>query len=76
MDWSVWCGAIGRLFGGLTKGFDERGDQRRGRTKRPMVTRGLGRFDFRRATPAKSKPISASIAVGMLALLILYAWLT
>ena len=32
-------------------------------------------LDFRAGTPAKSKLISASIAVGMLALLILYAWL-
>ena len=67
------CGGIGRLFGGLTKGFDERAINS-GVNDATDVTRGFGRMISGRHT-GQIQTYLGVIAVGMLALLILYAWL-
>ena len=67
------CGGIGRLFGGLTKGFDERAINS-GVNDATEVTRGFGRMISGRHT-GQIQTYLGVIAVGMLALLILYAWL-
>ncbi len=68
------CGGIGRLFGGLTKGFDERAINA-GVNDATDVTRGFGRMISVWHT-GQIQTYLGVIAVGMLALLILYAWLT
>ncbi len=68
------CGAIGGLFAGLTKGFDERAINA-GVNDATDVTRGFGRMISGRHT-GQIQTYLGVIAVGMLALLILYAWLT
>jgi NADH:ubiquinone oxidoreductase subunit 5 (subunit L)/multisubunit Na+/H+ antiporter MnhA subunit len=67
------CGGIGRLFGGLTKRFDERAINA-GVDDATDVTRGFGRMISNRHT-GQIQTYLGVIAVGMLALLILYAWL-
>jgi proton-translocating NADH-quinone oxidoreductase chain L len=67
-------GGLGRLFGGLTKGLDERGINA-GVDDATGVTRGVGRFVSARHSGQVQTYLSV-IAVGMLALLFLYAWLT
>ncbi|MEO8439176.1 MAG: NADH-quinone oxidoreductase subunit L [Spartobacteria bacterium] len=67
-------GAAGRLFGGLTRGFDERGINA-GVNDATDVTRGLGGVISRRHS-GQIQTYLGAIALGMLALLILYAWLT
>ena len=52
-------GGIGRLVGGLTKGFDERGDQRRGRRCDHGRDARSRPARSPRATPARSRLISA-----------------
>jgi NADH-quinone oxidoreductase subunit L len=68
------CGGLGRLFGGLTKSLDERGINA-GVDDATGVTRALGRFVSARHSGQVQIYLSV-IAVGMLALLFLYAWLT
>jgi proton-translocating NADH-quinone oxidoreductase chain L len=66
-------GAIGQLFGTFTAGVDERGINA-GVDETTIGTRGLGR----RLSSAHSGQIQiylGVVAVGMLALLLLYAWL-
>ena len=67
-------GGAGQLFGGLTKGCDERGINA-GVDEATAGTRGIGRLISARHTGQIQTYLSA-IAIGMLALLILYAWLT
>ena len=63
-----------QLFGSLTKGFDERGINA-GVDDATDVARGFGRVIAARHSGQVQTYLGA-IAVGMLALLILYAWLT
>jgi len=79
MDRYVWDGLV-RLFAGLgqlagiaTKTFDERGINA-GVDEGVVGTRGIGAFIARRHSGQVQTYLGA-IAVGMLALLILYAWL-
>jgi NADH-quinone oxidoreductase subunit L len=79
MDRYVWDGfvrlfaGIGQLLGLLTKGFDERGINA-GVDEGVIGTRGLGGFISRRHSGQVQTYLGA-IAVGMITLLILYAWL-
>jgi len=68
------AGAIGGALGSLTKGFDERGINA-GVDDATDVARGFGRVIARRHS-GRVQTYLGAIAVGMLALLILYAWLT
>ena len=80
MDRYIWdglvraVGGVGQFFGILSTNFDERGIN-------PSVdesatgTRGLGRFMSTRHS-GQIQTYLGVVAVGMLALLILYAWLT
>ncbi|CAN5358494.1 NADH-quinone oxidoreductase subunit L [soil metagenome] len=67
-------GGVGQLFGSLSKGFDERAINA-GVNDAVGVTRGLGRLLSARHSGQVQAYLGA-IAVGMLALLIFYAWLT
>ncbi|MEO8043774.1 MAG: NADH-quinone oxidoreductase subunit L [Spartobacteria bacterium] len=67
-------GGIGRFAGGLTKGFDERGINA-GVNDATGVARGLGRLMSARHSGQVQTYLGA-IAVGLLALLVFYAWLT
>ncbi len=67
-------GGIGQLFGRLTKSFDE-GAIDAGVNDAAGVARGLGRVMSGWQSGQIQTYLSA-IAVGMLALLLLYAWLT
>ncbi len=68
------CGGTGQLFGVLTKGLDERGINA-GVNDATGLTRGLSRFISARHSGQVQVYLSV-IAVSMLALLLLYAWLT
>ena len=80
MDRYIWdglvraVGGVGQLFGILTKGFDEHGINA-GVDEGATGTRGLGRFMSTRHS-GQIQTYLGAVAVGMLALLILYAWLT
>jgi len=80
MDRHVWDGLVravggaGQLFGNLSANFDERGINA-GVDESATGTRGLGRFMSARHS-GQVQTYMGVIAVGMLALLILYAWLT
>ncbi len=67
-------GALGSTLGSLTKGFDERGINA-GVDDATDVARGFGRVIAGRHS-GRVQTYLGAIAVGMLALLILYAWLT
>jgi NADH-quinone oxidoreductase subunit L len=79
MDRYVWDGfvrsfaGIGQLLAMLTKGFDERGINA-GVDEGVSGTRGFGAFIARRHSGQVQTYLGA-IAMGMVALLILYAWL-
>jgi NADH-quinone oxidoreductase subunit L len=79
MDRYVWDGlvrffaAVGQLLALVTKGFDERGINA-GVDEGVSGTRGFGTFISRRHSGQVQTYLGA-IAVGMVALLILYAWL-
>ena len=66
-------GAVGQLFGMLTKGLDERG-LNAGVDEGVTGTRGLGRL-MSRSHSGQIQTYLGAVAVGMLALLLLYAWL-
>jgi len=68
------CAGIGSFFGGLTTRFDEDAINA-GVNDATDATRGFGRLISRRHSGQVQSYLGA-IAVGMLALLILYAWLT
>ena len=80
MDRYVWgglvyvVGRLGRLFGNLSAGFDESGINA-GVDGATTGTRGLGRV-MSAWHSGQIQTYLGAIAVGMLALLILYAWLT
>jgi NADH-quinone oxidoreductase subunit L len=80
MDRNVWdglvrvLGGLGQLFGGLTKGVDERGINV-GVDETTAGTRGLGRV-ISGWHSGQIQTYLGTVAVGMLVLLILYAWLT
>ena len=80
MDRNVWdglvrlLGGLGQLFGGLTKGFDERGINA-GVDETTAGTRGLGRV-MSGWHSGQIQTYLGTVAVGMLVLLLLYAWLT
>jgi proton-translocating NADH-quinone oxidoreductase chain L len=67
-------GGLGRLFGNLTKGFDERGINA-GVNDATGVARALGRLISARHS-GQIQTYLGMIAFGLLALLIFYAWLT
>ena len=67
-------GAIAQLFGRLTRGFDERAINS-GVDDLTGVTRGVGRL-IARAQSGQVQTYLAVIALGMVALLIFFAWLT
>ena len=67
-------GRIGRLFGGLTKSFDERAINA-GVNDATGVARGLGRFISARHS-GQIQTYLGMIAVALFALLVFYAWLT
>ncbi len=67
-------GGLGRLGGGLTKGFDEQAINA-GLNEASGATRGFGRW-LSRGHSGQVQTYLGAIAFGMLALLILYAWLT
>lgn len=79
MDRHVWdglvrvVGAVGQLFGMVSAGFDERGINA-GVDESASGTRSLGRFLAARHS-GRVQTYMGVVAVGMLALLILYAWL-
>ena len=79
MDRYVWdglvrtLGGVGQLFGILTKGFDERG-LNAGIDEATAGTRGLGRL-MSAAHSGRIQTYLGAVAFGMLALLLLYAWL-
>jgi NADH-quinone oxidoreductase subunit L len=79
MDRNVWdglvrlLGGLGQLFGGLTKGIDERGINA-GVDETTAGTRGLGRV-MSGWHSGQIQTYLGAVAVGMLVLLILYAWL-
>jgi NADH-quinone oxidoreductase subunit L len=79
MDRYVWDGLVrlfagsGQLFGALMKGFDERGINA-GVDGGVVGTRGIGRLIAKRHS-GQIQTYLGAVAVGMLALLILYAWL-
>ena len=66
-------GAIGQVFGTLTTGVDERGINA-GVDETTAGTRGLGRL-ISAAHSGQIQTYLGAIAIGMLALLLLYAWL-
>lgn len=66
-------GALGGLVGGLTKGFDERAINARV-DDGTAIARGFGRI-ISRAQSGQVQTYLGIIALGMLAILILYAWL-
>jgi NADH-quinone oxidoreductase subunit L len=80
MDRHIWdglvrgVGGIGQVLGILSADFDERGINA-GVDEGATGTRGLGRFISARHS-GQVQTYMGIIAVGMLALLILYAWLT
>jgi len=80
MDRNIWDGLVrgfggaGQLFGNLSANFDERGINA-GVDESATGTRGLGRLMSARHS-GQIQTYMGVIAVGMLALLILYAWLT
>ncbi len=67
-------GGIGQLAGSLTKGFDERGINA-GVNEATGIARGVGRLVAARHS-GQVQTYLGVIAVGLLALLIFYAWLT
>jgi len=79
MDRYVWdglvrlVGVIGHLLATLTKGFDERGINA-GVDEGTVGARGLGALIARRHS-GQIQTYLGAIAVGMVALLLLYAWL-
>src|SRR6267154_827444 len=66
-------GAIGQLFGIFTSGVDERGINA-GVDETTVGTRGLGRL-MSAAHSGQIQTYLGAVAIGMLALLLLYAWL-
>ena len=80
MDRYIWdglvrrVGGVGQFLGILTKGFDEHGINA-GVDEGATGTRGLGRFMSTRHS-GQIQTYLGVVAIGMLALLILYAWLT
>jgi hypothetical protein len=66
-------GAIGQLFGILTAGVDERGINA-GVDETTAGARHLGRL-MSRAHSGQIQTYLGAVAIGMLALLLLYAWL-
>jgi NADH-quinone oxidoreductase subunit L len=81
-DWSdrhVWdrivreVGSVAQLFGTATKGFDERGINA-GVDESTTGTRGLGRV-ISLAHSGQIQTYLGAVGVGMLALVLLYAWL-
>ncbi len=80
MDRHVWDGLVrgvggaGQALGILSAGFDERGINA-GADESAAGTRGLGRLMSGRHS-GQIQTYMSVVAVGMLALLILYAWLT
>ena len=66
-------GGLGNSLGSLTKGFDE-GALNAGANEAAGAARGFGRL-FSRGHSGQIQTYLGAIAVGMLALLILYAWL-
>jgi NADH-quinone oxidoreductase subunit L len=66
-------GAIGQLFGILTAGVDERGINA-GVDETTAGARNLGRL-MSRAHSGQIQAYLGAVAIGMLALLLLYAWL-
>jgi NADH-quinone oxidoreductase subunit L len=79
MDRNVWdglvrlFGGLGQLFGGLTKSVDERGINA-GVDETTAGTRGLGRV-MSGWHSGQIQTYLGTVAIGMLVLLILYAWL-
>jgi hypothetical protein len=69
-----WFGGLGQSFGILTANFDERGINA-GVDETTAGTRGLGRV-ISAWHSGQIQTYLATVAVGMLVLLILYAWLT
>jgi hypothetical protein len=67
-------GGIGRMFGGFTAGFDERGINA-GVNGGAAGTGGLGRL-ISRLHSGQVQVYLGAVAVGVLALLLFYAWLT
>ncbi len=67
-------GGLGQLLGSLTKGFDERAINA-GMNDAAGGTRGLGRLLSTRHSGQVQTYLGA-MAIGMLALLLIYAWLT
>ena len=65
--------AIGQLFGGFTANMDERGINA-GVDETTVGARGLGRL-LSSAHSGQIQVYLGVVAVGMLALLLLYAWL-
>jgi NADH-quinone oxidoreductase subunit L len=80
MDRSIWDGLVraiggaGQFFGIVTTGFDERAINA-GVDESATGTRGLGRL-ISAWHSGQIQTYMGAVAVGMLALLILYAWLT
>ena len=80
MDRYVWdgfvrlCGGLGQLFGIFTKGFDEKAINA-GADELTNRTRGFGRVMSAQHS-GQIQTYLGVIAVGMLALLLIYAWLT
>ena len=80
MDRHIWDGLVrgvggaGQFLGILSADFDERGINA-GVDESATGTRGLGRFISARHT-GQIQTYMGVVAIGMLALLILYAWLT
>jgi hypothetical protein len=79
MDRHIWDGLVratggaGRFFGTLSANFDERGINA-GVDESAAGTRGLGRF-MAAWHSGQVQTYMSAVAIGMLALLILYAWL-
>ena len=79
MDRSIWDGLVravggaGQLFGVLSTNFDERGINA-GVDESATGTRGLGRF-MSAWHSGQIQTYMSVVALGMVALLILYAWL-
>ncbi len=79
MDRYVWdglvraLGAVARLLGSATKGFDERGINA-GVDQSATGARGAGRI-MSAAHSGQVQTYLGAVGVGMLALLLLYAWL-
>jgi NADH-quinone oxidoreductase subunit L len=66
-------GGIGRLFGGFSSGFDERGINA-GVDETVIGARGLGRF-MARFHSGQVQVYLGAVAVAVVALLLFYAWL-